>query len=58
MLGRATRSEMIGVFLALLELIRQKRVLIEPVEGDVMIVDAPEEHKQTFEEQAFGTSSE
>ena len=43
MLGRAGRSEMIGVFLALLELIRQKRVLIEPVEGDVQIIDAPEE---------------
>ncbi len=54
MLGRAGRSEMIGVFLALLELIRQKRVLIEPVEGDVQIIDAPDEHKQTFEEQAFG----
>ena len=53
MLGRVTRSEMIGVFLALLELIRQKRVLIEPVEQDVMIVDAPDEHKKTFEEQTF-----
>jgi segregation and condensation protein A len=58
MLGRSGRSEMIGVFLALLELIRQKRVLIEPVEGDVQIVDAPEEHKKTFEEQTFGASSE
>lgn len=55
MLGRAGRSEMIGVFLALLELIRQKRVLIEPVEGDIQIIDAPEEHKRTFEEQAFGS---
>lgn len=54
MLGRAGRSEMIGVFLALLELIRQKRVLIEPTEGDIHIIDAPEEHKQTFEEQTFG----
>lgn len=53
MLGRAGRSEMIGVFLALLELIRQKRVLIEPVDGDVQIIDAPDEHKRTFEEQAF-----
>ena len=55
MLGRAGRSEMIGVFLALLELIRQKRVLVEPMDGDIQIVDAPEEHKRTFEEQTFGS---
>ena len=54
MLGRANRSEMIGVFLALLELIRQKRVLVEPAEDDIQLVDAPEEHKRTFEEQTFG----
>lgn len=53
--GRETRSEMIGVFLALLELIRQKRVVISPAEGenDVEIADAPQAHKDTFEEQAF-----
>ncbi len=54
MQGRAGRSEMIGVFLALLELIRQKRVLLEAAEDDdLAIIDAPEEHKKTFEEQAF-----
>ena len=55
LLGRTNRSDLIGVFLALLELIRQKRVLVEPSEGeDLQIVDAPDEHKRTFEEQAFG----
>ena len=56
MLGRGSRSEMIGMFLALLELIRQKRVLVEATESnDLLIVDAPEEHKRTFEEQTFGS---
>jgi len=48
--GRTTRSEMIGVFLALLELIREKKILVEQskVLGEVQIVEAPEEHKRTF----------
>jgi segregation and condensation protein A len=48
--GRKSRSEMIGVFLALLELIRQKKILVsqnEP-EDDVDIVEAPEEHRRTY----------
>jgi segregation and condensation protein A len=48
--GRKSRSEMIGVFLALLELIRQKKILVtqnEPVD-DVDIVEAPEEHRKTY----------
>jgi len=51
--GRASRSEMIGVFLALLELIRQKRVLIfeDEQEEDIVIVEAPEEHKRTYIEE-------
>jgi segregation and condensation protein A len=49
-LGRQSRSEMIGVFLALLELIREKKILVEQVEtlGDVEIVLAPEEHRRTY----------
>ena len=51
--GRASRGEMIGLFLALLELVRQKRVLITTDGDDVEIVDAPAAHKETFEEQTF-----
>ena len=48
--GRRSRSEMVGVFLALLELIREKRVLVEQPEplGEVSIVAAPEEHRRTY----------
>jgi chromatin segregation and condensation protein Rec8/ScpA/Scc1 (kleisin family) len=48
--GRKSRSEMIGVFLALLELIREKKILVAQAEvlGDVEIVEAPEEHRRTF----------
>lgn len=57
--GRETRSEMIGVFLALLELIRQKRVIINASAGedDVEIADAPQAHKEMFEEEAFADGS-
>jgi segregation and condensation protein A len=45
--GRRSRSEMIGVFLALLELIRQKKILVHQSEiaGDIAIEPAPEEHR-------------
>ena len=48
--GRKSRSEMIGVFLALLELIREKKILVQQNEalGDVEIVSAPEEHRRTY----------
>ena len=50
--GRTSRSEMIGVFLALLELIRQKKILV--VQGDdqadMEITPAPEEHRSTYVE--------
>ncbi len=48
--GRKSRSEMIGVFLALLELIREKKILVTQPEalGDVEIVPAPEEHRKQF----------
>lgn len=45
--GRKSRSEMIGVFLALLELVRQRKVLVrrgdEP--NDLEIAPAPPEHR-------------
>jgi segregation and condensation protein A len=49
-LGRRSRSEMIGVFLALLELIREKKILVQQEEalGDMEITPAPEEHRRTF----------
>jgi segregation and condensation protein A len=49
--GRASRSEMIGVFLALLELIREKKILVSQNDdlGDVDIDPAPEEHRKTYE---------
>lgn len=48
--GRTNRSEMIGVFLALLELIRQKKILVHQAEalGDVEIEAASEEHRRTY----------
>ena len=48
--GRKSRSEMIGVFLALLELIREKKILVTQAEAgdDVQIEPAPEEHRKTY----------
>jgi segregation and condensation protein A len=50
-LGRKSRSEMIGVFLALLELIRQKKILVAQGEdyNELDIEPAPEEHRKTYE---------
>ncbi len=50
-IGRHSRSEMIGIFLALLELIREKKILVEQAEAmdDIQIVPAPEEHRRTYE---------
>jgi segregation and condensation protein A len=50
--GRKSRSEMIGVFLALLELIREKKILVRQSDedfSDVEIDPAPEEHRKTYE---------
>jgi segregation and condensation protein A len=49
-IGRKNRSEMIGVFLALLELIREKKILVqqEGVLDELEIVPAPEEHRRTY----------
>lgn len=48
--GRKSRSEMIGVFLALLELIREKKILVKQDEAldDVEIEEAPPEHRKTY----------
>jgi segregation and condensation protein A len=49
-IGRTSRSEMIGVFLALLELIREKKILVqqEQVLDEMEIISAPEEHRRTY----------
>jgi segregation and condensation protein A len=51
-LGRKSRSEMIGVFLALLELIRQRKILVAQGEdyNELDIEPAPEEHRKTYED--------
>ncbi len=50
MVERKTKSEMIGMFLALLELIREKKILVEhnAETDDFEILDAPEDHKKTY----------
>jgi segregation and condensation protein A len=50
LMGRTSKSEMIGVFLALLELVREKRVLVSQEEAgdDLILTDAPPEHRRTF----------
>lgn len=54
--GRKSRSEMVGVFLALLELIREKKILVEQdlVSDDIQIVTAPPEHRKTYEHASLG----
>lgn len=58
--GRKSRSEMIGVFLALLELIREKKILVNQGEAvnDLEIVPAPEEHRRTFAHASLHLASE
>ncbi len=58
--GRRSRSEMIGVFLALLELIREKKVLVRQGEdlGDVEIDPAPKEHRALHVEGAGDTPAQ
>src|SRR5439155_5225509 len=47
-IGRSSKSEMIGIFLALLELIREKKILVHQAEalGELLIEAAPEEHRR------------
>ena len=49
---RKSKSEMIGVFLAVLELTRQKKILVSQSESrdDIEIVLAPEEHRKTYQD--------
>jgi segregation and condensation protein A len=49
-IGRTTKSEMVGVFLALLELIREKKILVhqDQILDDVEILPAPPEHRATY----------
>jgi segregation and condensation protein A len=58
--GRASKSEMVGVFLALLELIREKKILVEQGEdlGEVSIVSAPPEHRATYAHASLHLSDE
>ena len=51
-IGKRTKGEMIGVFLAILELTRQKRILVtqDQANDDLEIVAASEEHRQTYHE--------
>ena len=48
--GRKSKSEMIGVFLALLELVREKRIVVtqDDAADDLQIEKASEEHRKTF----------
>ncbi|HSI32962.1 MAG: ScpA family protein [Phycisphaerae bacterium] len=58
--GRTSRSEMVGIFLALLELIREKKVLVvqEDALGEVEIVNAPPEHRATYAHASMALSDE
>jgi segregation and condensation protein A len=58
--GRKTKSEMVGVFLALLELIREKKILVEQPEalGEIDILPAPPEHRATFRGASLHLSEE
>ncbi|MGF1635033.1 MAG: segregation and condensation protein A [Phycisphaerae bacterium] len=54
--GGKSRGEMIGLFLATLELVRQKKVLVSLIEGseDIEITLAPPEHRALHEESRDG----
>lgn len=58
--ARKSRSEMIGVFLALLELIREKRIIARFSEEteDIALEIAPEEHRKTFRGASLHLSDE
>jgi segregation and condensation protein A len=59
--GRHNKSEIIGVFLALLELIREKKILVTQAQedlSDLTIDPAPEEHRKTYEHASLTLSEE
>jgi len=57
---RKSRSEMIGVFLALLELIREKKILVQQEDDsiDITIDPAPEEHRRTYPQASLHLAEE
>ncbi len=58
--GRKSRSEMIGIFLALLELIREKKILVHQDEtsNEMEIEAASEAHRKTYEFASLHLSEE
>jgi chromatin segregation and condensation protein Rec8/ScpA/Scc1 (kleisin family) len=59
--GRKSRSEMIGVFLALLELIREKKILVTQGDDDLSDLDiepASAEHRKTYEHASLGLATD
>jgi segregation and condensation protein A len=58
--GRKSRSEMIGVFLALLELIREKKILVQQNEtlGEMEITSAPPEHRKQYAQASLHLADE
>jgi segregation and condensation protein A len=58
--NRRSRGEVIGVFLALLELIREKRVVARFADNgeDLALEIAPEEHRKTFRGASLNLSDE
>ena len=58
--GRKSRSEMVGVFLALLELIREKKILVQQEDDsiDITIDPAPEEHRRTYPQASLHLAEE
>lgn len=58
--GRKSRSEMIGVFLALLELVREKKILVHQDHSlhDLSIDPAPEEHRKTYPQASLHLATE
>jgi segregation and condensation protein A len=59
-LGRKSRSEMIGVFLAVLELIREKKILVTQNEtlGEMEIASAPAEHRKQYAQASLHLADE
>ena len=46
-----TRGEQIGLFLALLELVRDKQILLQADGGDLLLTQAPPEHRRLAQEE-------
>ena len=59
-IGRKGRSEMIGVFLALLELIREKKIMVQQdlALDEMEITPASAEHRKTYEHASLHLAQE